>query len=238
MTKLARLVGFKEFLIGLLPFWAMFVACDSERNDEPVMDNQEDNTEQVTDDAEMPDDGMRWIENAPSKSEFDRLVLGKTWEKQALTYLDSRGNELPFHLWIGGGLFEPWGFKLETDSSLIADAGTPFLYPQMCYKRTWVYDEKTGRVSLFSNEIVKPASWNSSAYYLVESLTEDEIVLRGQFGCLRKYDYEYINELPIPEGAEREVDADSYGRAVYKTVPADEVTAFWDRYPEMENIYH
>ena len=225
-----------RILIAALSFLAMFVACDSEHNDEPVMDNQEDNTEQVKDDTEMPDDGMKWVANAPSKSEFDRLVLGKTWDQKVVTYFDSRGHELDFHYMEGGGAFEPAGVMLSDKESLIADSGinSGGRMFRCQYTKTWIYDEKTGRLSLFSNEIIKPVSWYSRNYCLVESVSEDELVLIGQFGILRNNLYEVVeNGMDWSYFGDNQ-DEDSYGRAVYKPVPAGDVAAFWGDFPIRE----
>lgn len=216
-----------KFLIAGLSILAMFIACDSE----PSIDN---NGDAGASGVEIPDDGMKWVANAPCKAEFDRIVLDKTWVKNKTSYFDSRGHELSFHYGAGGGEFEPQGFMLGDTESLLADSGVNSggRIFRCKYTRKWIYDEKTGRLSLFSNEIVKPNSWYSNNYCLVESLTEGELVLTGQFGILANnlyeveangMDWSYLGE---------DQDEGSFTRVVYKPVPADEAAAFWEEYPE------
>lgn len=161
----------------------------------------------------------------PVKTEFERIVKGKTWKASEVKYIDSRGHSFDWCGIAGGYTYQPSGFLLRDDDCLYA--AYYYMANQRRHLLKWTYDETSGMLYLYST------APNEDNGCFIESLSEDRIVVRKDFGILPEWFYEMENGLDYDyESSGR--DEDSYARCVYEPVAEEDEDAYWAQYPVID----
>lgn len=155
------------------------------------------------------------------KSEFERIVKGRTWERQEVRYVDSRGNTFEYPMLLGY-VCQLAGFRLNDGDCTYG--GYYFMSPAKRSNLQWLYDEESGKLFFYLSTL----SPNNEGYY-IESVSEDEIVVHCDFGILPQWQYEMENGLEYyPEG----YDEGSYARLLLKPLADEDADSFWARFQE------
>lgn len=163
------------------------------------------------------DEPTQVVNNFPSQNEVERIISGKTWHFADQSFVDSRGNSFDW-CELSGYTIGLFGFELSGDEVKVAKE--PFMQHPYSQVFKWTYDEKTGHLDI-----------GYECY--IESISEDEIVLRKDYGILTTDFKEYMDgAIQSPQG---DRDPDSYARIVYKPYDtAEKAEEFWSHYPVKE----
>lgn len=176
--------------------------------------------------ASCSDDGPdNPLPEHPAKAEFERIVKGRTWSASDVKYIDSRGNSFEWCGLAGGYTYQPSGFLLRDDDCLFA--AYYYMADQRRHTLHWTYDEQKGMMYFYN------ASPNENDGCYIESLSEDEIVVRKDFGILQKWFYEMENGLEF-DLEDMGADEGSYARCVYTPVAKDDEDSYWSAYPVID----
>lgn len=155
-----------------------------------------------------------------TKTEFQTMVTNRIWKKpENPAFFNGKGEEV-----IGAGFVgEQPTFKglYITDTEFCIFEDSPKLGLTWISHSPYTYDETTG-VLTAGHEINFYARFHHNTIY-IESVSEDELIIHGDFGCLTKL-------IQRPDGISNSTDTLSYGRYVYTRVPESEENEWWDYY--------
>lgn len=161
----------------------------------------------------------------PDKTEFERIAKGRTWKADDVKYIDSRGNSFDWCGISGGYTYQPSGFLLRDNDCLFA----AYYYMANPRRHTmlWTYDEKTGMLYFYVSSF-----FNEDNRCYIESISENEIIIRKDFGILHEGFYEYENGIEFDYTGKR--DEGSYARCIYHPVAEEDADNYWSQYPVID----
>lgn len=163
------------------------------------------------------------VSEYPSKSELLEMLEGKTWQMKECAYFDSEGNEFLYSSLIPG-TGTTVGLLFSASDCRVAYSGVVG-WPSRRGTCSWNYDEQKGII------FFPPVSDSSDEWY-IESVSEDELIVRSWYGILPVGYFNYYHSLDLLPNYGEEMDEGSYERVVYRPVAVDAEAAFWEKYPE------
>ena len=212
----------KHFLSFIAVLGLLLTACSSE---EPAMPDGA--MTRSTEQADMPH---------ARKADFDKYVSGKIWTSLATesdpisptTFVNAYGayDLLPW----SGTWHSRRGFRISGDRYQQFDQmgpgwddrNGPRMQINSC---SFVYDETTGMLTC--SDCINYFSAHPQSLY-VESVSEDRMVIREEYGCLP---VGYRGD--INEECSGEIDPESYFRTEYHAVPQQEEAKWYGSYTDI-----
>ncbi len=196
----------KKFLAFLIPV-ILLAACSS---DEPAPINEG---------TDLP---ATSVNKLPGKEEFNTLVHGKTWAYESSCFVDSRGNIFSADI-IVPCTGSPSAMYFSDRGCRRALGGYVGMPPYSDWA-TWEYDTTDGKI-IWHNHSSKEYD-----FYL-ESVSENEMVVRTSYGILQRNLYEVIQG--TVDDCLPEQDTDSYERIVFKVLDEEKVEKYWASFREL-----
>lgn len=169
------------------------------------------------------------VGDSPSKARFEQMAENRTWSLKDFTFVDSQGHVMsPEEVAIAGGpIAEFTGLEFKGGRVTLAAPGYFSAISAARYTWNYEYDEASGKLLLYKYE----QGEKKGVSYYIESVDENELVVRERPGILPENYYAYLASQDM-ELLTSKNDEGSYVRAVYVPLDADAAKAFWEKYPD------